>query len=177
LTERDNSCNIELKTMGEQRTMMSTPGRAGTGLALQEQMIALIRAFGLHQPERTPCGQPVPVAEAHALLELTQEEPLSQTDLCLRLRLEKSTVSRLAGQLEGRGWIERQRTGRVVCLRLTDAGRTTAATIAAARQAKFDRLVEALPDADREPVIAALKRLVEVLRATRDDHPSHADET
>jgi len=58
---------------------------------------------------------------------------------------------------------------------LTDAGRTTAATIAAARQAKFDRLVEAIPDADRESVIAALKRLVEVLRATRDDRPSHAD--
>ncbi len=45
----------------------------------------------------------------------------------------------------------------------------------AARQAKFDRLLEALPDADREPVTAALKKLVEVLRATRDDRPSHAD--
>jgi DNA-binding MarR family transcriptional regulator len=156
--------------------MTSNPGRAGTGLALQEQMIALIRAFGLHQPDHTPCGQPVPVAEAHALLELTQEEPLSQTDLCLRLRLEKSTVSRLVGQLEGRGWIARQRAGRAVRLRLTDAGRITAATIAAARQAKFDRLLEAIPDTDREPVIAALKTLVEALRDNQDDRPSEADD-
>jgi len=156
--------------------MTSNPGRAGTGLALQEQMIALIRAFGLHRPDHTPCGQPVPVAEAHALLELTQEEPLSQTDLCLRLRLEKSTVSRLVGQLEGRGWVARQRAGRAVRLRLTDAGRITAATIAAARQAKFDRLLEAIPDTDREPVIAALKTLVEALRDNQDDRPSEADD-
>ncbi len=156
--------------------MTNNPGRAGTGLALQEQMIALIRAFGLHQPDRTPCGQPVPVAEAHALLELTQEEPLSQTDLCLRLRLEKSTVSRLVGQLEGRGWIARQRDGRAVRLRLTDAGRAMAATIAAARQAKFDRLLEAISDTDREPVIAALKTLVEALRDNQTDRPSEADD-
>ncbi len=155
--------------------MTNNPGRAGTGLALQEQMIALIRAFGLHQPARTPCGQPVPVAEAHALLELTQEEPLSQTDLCLRLRLEKSTVSRLVGQLEGRGWIARQRDGRAVRLRLTDAGRTTAATMATARQAKFDRLLEAIPATDRAPVLDALKTLVEALRETQYDRPSDAD--
>ena len=156
--------------------MTSSAGRAGTGLALQEQMIALIRAFGLHQPDHTPCGQPVPVAEAHALLELTQEEPLSQTDLCLRLRLEKSTVSRLVGQLEGRGWIARQRDGRAVCVRLTAAGRTTAATIATARQVTFDRLLEAIPDTDREPVMNALKILVEALRGTQNDRPSETDD-
>jgi len=154
----------------------SNLGRGDAGLALQEQMIALIRAFGLHQPDRTPCGQPVPVAEAHALLELTREEPLSQTDLCLRLRLEKSTVSRLVGQLEGRGWIVRQRDGRAARLCLTDAGRTAAATLAAARQATFDRLLEAIPDTDREPVIAALKTLVEVLRGTQDNRPPDADD-
>ena len=30
---------------------------------LQERMIALIRAFGLHKPDQTPCGRPVSVAE------------------------------------------------------------------------------------------------------------------
>jgi len=148
---------------------MDDAGRDDTGLALQERMIALIRAFGLHQPDRTPCGQSVPVAEAHALMELTREEPLSQNDLCLRLRLEKSTVSRLVGQLEARGWIARGRDphdGRVVRLRLTEAGREMAASIAVARRAKFDRLLEAIPDSDREPVIDALRILVEALRET-----------
>lgn len=40
-------------------------------LTFQEQMIGLMRAFGLHKPDQTPCGQPVAVAEAHALMVLT----------------------------------------------------------------------------------------------------------
>lgn len=65
-----------------------------TSIELQERMIDLIRAFGLHRPDEVPCGQPVAVAEAHALLELSREEPLLQKDLAAKLRLEKSTVSR-----------------------------------------------------------------------------------
>src|SRR5438046_1527168 len=93
--------------------------------ALQDQFIALIRAFGLHRPEQTPCGEPVAVAEAHALLELSLAEPLSQNDLAGRLRLEKSTISRQVTLLERRAWITRTRAphdGRVIELRLTDAG-------------------------------------------------------
>jgi hypothetical protein len=33
-------------------------------------MICLVRAFGLHKPDETPCGQPVAEAGAHALTEL-----------------------------------------------------------------------------------------------------------
>jgi hypothetical protein len=39
----------------------------GRDLELQERMIGLVRAFGLHKPDETPCGQPVAVAGAHAL--------------------------------------------------------------------------------------------------------------
>ncbi len=74
-----------------------------TDLTLQERMISVIRAFGLHRPDQTPCGRPVSVAEAHALMELTREAPLLQKDLASRLRLEKSTVSRLVGAMERRG--------------------------------------------------------------------------
>jgi DNA-binding MarR family transcriptional regulator len=96
---------------------------------LQERMIALIRAFGLHKPNETPCGKPVSVAEAHALIELSRAETLVQKELASRLRLEKSTVSRLVGLLEGRRWVERSRNpedGRAVELRLTEVGRKTA---------------------------------------------------
>ena len=58
-------------------------------LGLQEQLIALIRAFGLHRPDQTPCGKPVAVAEAHALMELAQMAPLSQNDLATRLQREQ----------------------------------------------------------------------------------------
>lgn len=129
-------------------------------------MIAFVRAFGLHQPDQTPCGQPVSLSEAHALAELSREEPLTQQQLGARLRLEKSTVSRLVGLLEGRGWLERHPNpadGRSVQLRLTEAGSRAAGQIAAARHEKFARLLESIPRDQRPAVLAALETLTEAL--------------
>jgi len=138
-----------------------------TAVDFQESIVALIRALGLHQPEQTPCGQPVAVGEAHALLELTREPGLSQNSLAARLRLEKSTVSRLVTMLERRGWIERQRDGadaRIVRVRLTTAGREAAGNIAATRAEKFSGVFAAIPAPKREAVLDALDTLVRVLR-------------
>lgn len=131
-------------------------------LEFQERMVALIRAFGLHKPDETPCGKPVSVAEAHALMELSRGEPLVQKELAARLRLEKSTVSRLVGMLEKRGWVGRTRSledGRAVELRLTDAGAMAAFNIAEVRRAKFARILEAIPETERASVLEALKTL------------------
>jgi DNA-binding MarR family transcriptional regulator len=135
--------------------------------ALQDRLVSFIRAFGLHQPERTPCGQPIPVSEAHALAELTRDAPLGQAQLGRRLRLEKSTVSRLVGQLIGRGWLERRPDpgdGRATLLVLTPAGQQAADELASARAAKFARLLEAIPADEREAVLHALDTLMEALR-------------
>ena len=141
-----------------------------TDEALQDQLVAFIRAFGLHRPEQTPCGEPVSVAEAHALMELSRGELLTQNALAQRLGLEKSTVSRLVGILERREWITRSRSqhdARAMELRLTHVGQRAAVQLAKARQAKFTRLVAALPEAERKRVIEALGLLVEAL------HESH----
>ena len=138
-----------------------------TEVDLQERMIALIRAFGLHKPEETPCGKPVSVAEAHALMELSREDPLVQKELASRLRLEKSTVSRLVGMLEGRRWVKRSRSpddGRAVELRLTEGGRRTAEDIAEARRAKFAQVLEAIPEEERESVLESMRILEEAMR-------------
>ncbi len=139
---------------------------------MQEQMIALIRAFGLHKPDETPCGKPVSVAEAHALMELSREDgPLVQKDLAARLRLEKSTVSRLVGLLEGRGWVERHRSptdGRAFEVSLTEAGRKAADEIAGARRAKFARVLEAIPEEERASVLAAMRTLEEAMNEGRE---------
>lgn len=135
--------------------------------SLQEQMIALMRAFGLHKPEQTPCGQPVPVAEAHALMALSSSEPLSQNDLAKYLCLEKSTVSRLVSQLQKRRWIMRQRSGqdrRMMELRLTESGRSVVADLAEARRLKFQKIASKIPLEQRADVIEALSILVEAMR-------------
>lgn len=132
-------------------------------------MIALVRALGLHQPDRTPCGQPVSVAEAHTVLELSREPGLSQNGLAARLRLEKSSVSRIVTGLEKRGWVARRRDTsdtRIVHVYLTDDGRSAAAKIAASRQAKFERIFSAIPTGERARVLASLDTLLEVIRET-----------
>ena len=138
------------------------------GVALQEQIVAFIRAFGLHRPDQTACGQPVSVSEAHALMELAAGEPLRPAALARLLRLEKSTVSRLVRQLEKRDWVAREQDrtdGRAIRLRLTDAGRAAAGKLARSRAEKFDAIVSSLPEVQRDQVIEGFRVLVEVLDA------------
>jgi len=130
-------------------------------------MVRFVRAFGLHQPDETPCGEPVPVSEAHALMELAQAESLGQLELAGRLGLTKSTVSRLVGKLLERGWVERARDdadARAVRLRLTGAGRTAAGQLDEARAAKFAALLAAIPEGERGTVLRSLDILAEALR-------------
>jgi DNA-binding MarR family transcriptional regulator len=139
-----------------------------TESAFQEQMVQLVRSLGLHKPDETPCGQPVSIGEAHALLEIGREPGMTQNGLAARLRLEKSTVSRIAGMLERRGWVRRvrdERDARFVRLHLTRRGITANANIAASRRAKFDRIFGAIPADRRGGVAEALSLLLEVTRA------------
>lgn len=134
------------------------------GLVLQGRITAFVRAFGLHQPDQTPCGTPIPTSEAHALGELDRDGPLTQSTLAQRLRLEKSTVSRLVGQLIGRGWVQRAEhdgDARLVWLEVTPEGRRAAGQLAAARAARFEELLHNIPADQRPVVINALTTLIE----------------
>ncbi|MCW6005271.1 MarR family transcriptional regulator [Micromonospora sp. CPCC 205371] len=132
--------------------------------AAQDALMRFVRNFGLHQPDRTPCGQPLPVSEAHALTEIARDGRLRQVELARRLRLEKSTVSRLVTNLVGRGWVRRHTAdddGRGVLLELTDAGGTAAERLAEARRQRLDALLERVPDDQRAAVVRALQTLAE----------------
>ncbi|MEV4280759.1 MarR family winged helix-turn-helix transcriptional regulator [Actinoplanes xinjiangensis] len=133
-------------------------------VVLQGRITAFVRAFGLHQPDRTPCGTPVPSSEAHAVGELDRDGPLTQTALGERLRLEKSTVSRIVSQLTSRGWVcrvGRGGDGRLVWLELTPEGRRAAGELAVARAARFADLLRNIPAEQRPAVIDALTTLVD----------------
>jgi DNA-binding MarR family transcriptional regulator len=137
------------------------------GAALQHRLVAFIRAFGLHRPDETPCGTPVPVSEAHALSVLAEEGPLNQTDLVHHLGLGKSTVSRLVDQVVARGWAQRTvdpGDGRRKLVGLTATGRRAATAISDARAARIGRLLDRIPDGDRPAVLAALDTLAEAAR-------------
>lgn len=136
------------------------------GYQLQEAVARFVRAFGLHQPDQTPCGRPVPVSEAHALGELARDGALRQSDLAHRLRLEKSTTSRLVTQLINRGWAERTPApddGRGVLVQLTPAGVNAVTQLAEARAERFSSLLDRIPEDERDDVLRALDILTEAL--------------
>jgi DNA-binding MarR family transcriptional regulator len=131
----------------------------------EDHMVLLVRSLGLHKPDQTPCGQPVSVGEAHALLEIAREPGITQNGLAARLKLEKSTVSRIVGQLATRGWVSRDRDtsdARFVLLRLTQRGISANANIAASRSAKFRRIFDAIPAERRAAIVESLGLLLEI---------------
>lgn len=147
------------------RSTLAAAEDAGT--AFEEHMLQLVRSLGLHKPDQTPCGQPVSVAEAHALLEIAREPGLTQNNLASRLGLEKSTVSRIAGMLEQRRWIRRvrdERDARFVRLHLTQHGIKANANIGESRRAKFERIFRGIPPDRRHSIVESLALLSEVAR-------------
>lgn len=135
---------------------------------LLEGLMEFVRAFGLHHPDRTPCGQPLSVSEAHALSDIADHGPLSAGELAKRLRLEKSTVSRIIAQLQARGWMERTPDAhdrRVALLSLTPTGRAAACALAAARQERFSSLLRRIPSEERPALRRALDVMVGALEA------------
>lgn len=134
-----------------------------------EHMVELTRTFGWHRPDATPCGKPVPIAEAHALLEISRTPGLTQQGLVAALNLRKSTVSRVVTNLQDRGWVTRdpcQADRRAVEVTLTEAGVVAAGELAKARQARMLDILERIPEQDRAGVVLALRTLIEAIHET-----------
>jgi DNA-binding MarR family transcriptional regulator len=133
---------------------------------LQQEVIGFVRAFGLLASDRTPCGQPLAPSDAHALTEIVSEDGLTQRELVDRLRLDRSSVSRLVDRLVARGWVERANgpDRRTVRLLPTSAGRRVAADVAGARAKRFAALLEAVPADRRDEVVDAIRLLTVAAR-------------
>lgn len=141
---------------------------------LAERVVSFVRAFRLHRPHETLHGPAVPVAEAHALMDLARVGAMSHGQLAGRLQLEKSTVSRIVRQLERRRWIERDRARhdrRIVFVRLTKRGEAAARNLAQARRGTFSRLLAAIPHGKRAAVVGMLSTLVGALERSVAKNP------
>ena len=136
-----------------------------TGDDLHGLLLELVRSIGTLHVAATPTQGEFSLSEALALHELDAGDGLAQQDLAARLRLDKSTVSRLVAHLEVLGLLTRHRdpgNRRVVRLSLTPAGRRMHHTLAHAMHA-HQRTVLAEMTASEQ---AALRKgLVGLLRA------------
>lgn len=118
------------------------------------------------------------VSEAHALSEVARHQPLSAGELAKRLRLEKSTVSRIIAHLQRRGWVDRTAHAtdrRIAVLTLTPAGRQAESELAEARQARLESLVERIPAEERLAVLRGLDVLIGALDEQSDDDRTLAE--
>jgi DNA-binding MarR family transcriptional regulator len=136
----------------------------------------LMRVGGMLQPDHAIPGLSVSLSQAFALHELDTDTPLSQRDLAERLRLEKSSVSRLAAEMERKGLLVRERdrsNRRLYRLRLTAQGRALHASMASAFHEHYLRWVGAMTPAERDALLTGLSAFVRVMREA--PVPWHAD--
>lgn len=92
---------------------------------------------------------------------------MTQTELAVRLQLQKSTVSRLVTQMEDKAWVVRERDGhdqRAWRLRLSAVGTDLSQTLETARRIKFEQLLENIPDGKRHAVLEAVRLLAQASR-------------
>ena len=132
---------------------------------LHALLMDVVRAAGLLQPDETIPGQTVSMSQAFALHELDSGTLLSQRDLAERLRLEKSSVSRMAAEMERKGLLVRERdpdNRRQYRLRLTDRGHAMHVRMASTFHMQYEQWVAAMTRAER---VALLKGLPALVRA------------
>lgn len=141
---------------------------------LHELLMEFVRVAGLLQVHEN-----VSMSQAFALHELDfGGHPLSQRDLAERLRLDKSTVSRLAADLEREGLVVRERdpaNRRLYRLRLTDAGRARHRSMRGTFHAQYQRWVGAMTAHERDALLTGLPALLRAVRAGWHDPAGAAE--
>ncbi|WP_052745774.1 MarR family winged helix-turn-helix transcriptional regulator [Allosalinactinospora lopnorensis] len=141
---------------------------------LHELVMEFVRTSGLLQPDRVMPGESVSLSQAFAIHELDEDGPLSQRDLAERLSLDKSSVSRMAAELERKGVLVRERdpdNRRLYRLRLTDEGRAQHVRMSEAYHAHYVRWAAALAPEEVEALVTGLSALVRVVEAEGEPGP------
>jgi DNA-binding MarR family transcriptional regulator len=146
-----------------------------TARELQASVQAFVRSFGLLVTKQTPCGQPMSPSVAHALMALLDREQSGVTtyqhELAALLGLDRSSIARLCSQLQTDGKLEQEadpKDARARLLRLTASGQRMAGNIRTASLARFTRIVAAIPDSKRRPVLDSLKVLTTAVLALEE---------
>jgi DNA-binding MarR family transcriptional regulator len=132
----------------------------------------LFRRFGTLGTDTTPCGKPLSIAHAHALMILARGE-LMQQELGAELCIDKSNVARLCAKMVDEGHAvqiagARDRRSRLVSL--TTAGKRLAVEVNAASRERFATLLVGLKASQRAQIIQGLSQLVAAIEASTADH-------
>lgn len=117
------------------------------------------------------CCYDVSVTQCYALQAVVDDGPLTVNELAARLYLDKSTASRVAGGLEEKGYVARERDasdGRIVRLSATEAGGTLCGRIEADLAQAYSRMLEDFDPEVRRAMIRLMGRLARSFAARVD---------
>lgn len=150
-----------------------------TTAELRAAVQQFIRAMGLLQVRQTPCGQPLPVAQAHTLMFLAHRgadaAPPTQRVIADHLGLDKSTVTRLLQKMHARGFIHVEACAtdqRAKCISLTEQGRNTGAQVDRASCALFGQVMGSLAPDAHGGIVDAIQQLTQAVQQSRGGEPS-----
>jgi DNA-binding MarR family transcriptional regulator len=156
--------------------MGKTRASLAKGVALRNAVHDFIRGFGLLAADQTPCGHPLNLSDAHALLELKARSDRkmpapTQREIGDHLKIDKSNVSRMCRRLEAKGFIKCKpcaEDGRSKRVYLTAKGKRLASAVDASSKARFSA-VAALLQRDNASLVSGLQELTAAIAAISDD--------
>jgi DNA-binding MarR family transcriptional regulator len=129
----------------------------------------LVRELGFMQSSLA--GTDLPPSAVHALIEIDAQEGITATELADRLRLEKSSISRMLRKLVALGEIAEsvdEADGRRKTLALTSSGQRQVAGIHAFARAQVCKALARLKPRERQTVLDGLRLYAEALDPKAD---------
>lgn len=143
--------------MGPMDTVSPLPGRADVA-AVASSVVELLEV--LWGGGRDLATAPVSVSQLRVLYVLETDDGINLRTLTETLDSRPSSVSRLCDRLEAIGLVQRTASAasrRELELHLTSAGRVFLRDLRAAREQSLERVLDAMPGADRRALLSGLR--------------------
>ncbi|MEX2105054.1 MAG: MarR family transcriptional regulator [Bacilli bacterium] len=134
-------------------------------LELRTNIHQLTRLFGLNEQTKTPCGFALSISQVIALQELNNQQ-LSGTNLAEKLRLERSSVSRLIDSLVKGGFVlrkENEHNRRETLLSLTEKGERTVTEVSESSVQFFRTILINMTEQEQKQLIYSLRKFTSSL--------------
>ena len=126
-------------------------------------LIAKAHAVFHDRANRVIDSETLTIKHFGCLTVIADEGRLSQSHLCTRMRVDRTTMVAIVDELEAAGFVDRQRNTedrRAYALEATDAGRKWLAEKRGALMTAQEELLSVLDEDERRTLVASLQRLL-----------------
>jgi len=140
-------------------------------ITLRSAVQQFIRLFGVLEQTETPCGFSMSLSQVFAMQEL-EKSSMSMKELAEKLRLERSSVSRLIDSLVKGGFVSRElneQNRREVILRLTEKGEMSMKTLREQSIRFYESILSNVETNDQHKVLEGFQIFTAALRQTRGE--------